>query len=86
MHTVRMILEHVVVCKAVDLALHQLWAVLKKAFDAALSILSAFLFGSLLKELERIQHGLGVLFLLAAMGVLSTVSVGLLKAKTSNVG
>jgi hypothetical protein len=84
MHILRMVVEHVVVCKAVDFALHQVWLLLKRAFDAVVNAFSLFLFASFLKELDRIQRGLAGFFLLAAMGALSTVTLGL-QAQTAKV-
>ncbi len=74
MHILSMILEHVV-CKVVDYALHQLWMVLQKAFDVAVTALFLCLFAPLLKELDRIQRGFAVLFLLVAIGAVSAASL-----------
>lgn len=85
MHIVRMILEHVVVCKVSELALHQIWLFLKRAFESVVNLLFVFLFASVLKELERLQQGLAAFFLLIVIAAVSGVSLGL-QAKTSNAG
>jgi hypothetical protein len=74
MHILRMILEHLVVCKAVDFALHQLWMVVKKAFDLAVTMLFLWFFASILKEADRIWRGFGFVVLLIAAGVFSGAS------------
>jgi hypothetical protein len=74
MHILRMILEHLVVCKVVDFALHQFCLAVKKAFDLVVTLLFLWLFGAILKEADRICRGLGFVLLLIAAGFLSGAS------------
>ena len=74
MHIARMILQHLVVCKVADFALHRLWMMAKKAFELAVTMFLLWLFAPVLKEAERIYRGFGVLLLLIAAGVISTAS------------
>jgi hypothetical protein len=74
MHILRMILEHVVVCRVVEFTLHQLWMVVKRTIEVAEAMILLWLFAPILKEADRICRGFAMLLLLVAAGVVSAAS------------
>jgi hypothetical protein len=70
-----MILQHVVVCKTIEFILHRIWLELKKAFDLAMTVLVLWMLAPLLKSVDKLMAGFGVLLLFIVAGLVSSADL-----------
>jgi hypothetical protein len=74
MHTAKMVLEHVALCKASEFVLRYIWKGVKTAVEMVLALLMLKLLFEAFKTADDVCRGLAFILLLVACGVISSAN------------